>query len=176
MNRPSTSRRLLAVALAAATAAGVVLAHPSPALAGGPYERLHSYDTGHVAHAASALVGQRVEQRVYNGSTNQQWEKIPVSALPGEDQVYQLKNRYSGLCLDVGGGHLNGAPIIQTPCNGSDPEQWWFREQDPSLPVWHIFNGMGWHLDVFPRAPLDYTMLQSIGRDGDESQMWQMWG
>jgi hypothetical protein len=176
MYGPSTSRRLLTVVLAAATAAGVVLASPSPALATDHYERLHNYYTGHVAHAASSLVGQPVTQRVYNGSTRQQWERIPVSALPGEDQVYLLRNRYSGLCLDVGGGHLNGAPIIQMPCDHGDPEQWWFREQDPDLPVWHIVNGMGWHLDSYTRAPLDYTMLQSIGRDWDEAQMWQMWG
>ena len=65
--------------------------------------------------------GEAIVQEPCNGSHAQQWLVHPVSATK-----LHLINRSSGLCLDVAGKAVNGAPIDQWPCNWISNENWSF--------------------------------------------------
>lgn len=77
---------------------------------------------------ASTAQGQPIVQFTRNSGFNQQWEIItlPSTPAPGMAPDRQIKNRLSGLCLDVELNSLSaGAKVVQNPCNTSDPAQRW---------------------------------------------------
>ena len=77
---------------------------------------------------ASSSPNQQVVQFTRNNGHGQQWE---VSNLPSPpSNVFapdrQIRNRLSGLCLDVqNNSTAAGALIVQNPCNVNDPAQRW---------------------------------------------------
>ncbi len=75
---------------------------------------------------ASTAPGQPIVQFTRNTGPNQQWEitSLPSSPAPGMAPDRQIKNRLSGLCLDVANNSLAaGAAVVQNPCNVNDPAQ-----------------------------------------------------
>ena len=77
---------------------------------------------------ASTAPGQPIVQFTRNTGPNQQWEitSLPSSPAPGMAPDRLIKNRLSGLCLDVANNSTAaGAAIVQNPCNVNDPAQRW---------------------------------------------------
>jgi len=77
--------------------------------------------------------------------SNQKWEEIyqniPTASPANTWYETNLRNRYSGLCLDLYyGSNTNGAPAIQYPCNPNDQAQkfyitWDFSSGEYSIGV-----------------------------------------
>ena len=77
---------------------------------------------------ASSSAGQQIVQFTRNTGHGQEWEVINLASAPSN--VFapdrQIKNRLSGLCLDVeNNSTAAGAFIVQNPCDVNDPAQHW---------------------------------------------------
>lgn len=57
-----------------------------------------------------------------NGTSSQAWERVAISATK-----FTLRNRFSGLCLNVeGGGSVNNTPVVEYPCTATPlPNETW---------------------------------------------------
>jgi hypothetical protein len=175
MKKLFAARRLVGVAVLAAVAAGITLATPSPALAVPPtWERIQNYGTWAAAHVDTIGANAAVRQRTYNNSTSGQWNAIQVN---GVVDTYRFQNRYSGMCMTVGGSRLNLAPIVQTLCASNDPLQWWIRVEEPDDPAYRIYNAFtGFVLSANYGAFFEgVAMYQTRYVRDDTSQQWQMW-
>jgi hypothetical protein len=75
---------------------------------------------------ASKARGARAVAWTCDGHADQQWKVITVHQFPN---VYEFKNRNSGLCLGISrASKARGAAVIQWPCNGH-PDQHWFPQR-----------------------------------------------
>jgi arabinan endo-1,5-alpha-L-arabinosidase len=122
---------LTATALASATA---VVGFGSTAQAATDTVHVYQFVNAHHSNKdlavlnASTAPGQPIVQFSRNTGANQQWEivNLPSTPAPGFAPDRQLRNRLSGLCLDVDGNSLSaGATIVQNPCDPGDPAQRW---------------------------------------------------
>jgi hypothetical protein len=165
--------RLAVWATAAVTAAAVAV--PGAAQADPvTYRRLSNYNSGLTAHVLNAVAGQPVVQQPFVFATKGQWEENPVNG----GTAIQFENRFSGLCLDVDPAYLlDGAAIVQLPCDVNDPTQWWFLRQHPALPVVHVWNAFtAYYLTVQNASGAAGARLVQTSYNGaDQSQMWQHW-
>jgi hypothetical protein len=128
------SRTILLTATALASATAVVGLGSTPAQAA--TDAVHVYQFVNAHHSgkdlavlnASTAANQPIVQFTRNSGFNQQWEivNLPSTPAPGMAPDRQIKNRLSGMCLDVAGNSLSaGASIVQNPCNTDDPAQRW---------------------------------------------------
>jgi hypothetical protein len=71
-----------------------------------------------------------IEQVPCNGSTEQQWSRVPLFKAPdplngASAQVYYVINQLTLKCMDVTDGKTgDGVRIQQWTCNGGDSEKW----------------------------------------------------
>ena len=103
-----------------------------------------------IVNAASGLVldsggsvasGSNLKQWNYNGSTNLQWQLVPLGG-----GYYRIVNNTNGMVADSWGNTANGAPARQTAWNGGNNQQWSLTTAGNGL--YHIVNrGTGTALD-----------------------------
>jgi len=128
------SRTILLTATALVSATAVVGLGSTSAQAA--TDQVHVYQFVNAHHSgkdlavlnASTAPGQPIVQFTRNNGFNQQWEivNLPSTPAPGMAPDRQIKNRLSGLCLDVANNSLSaGAAIVQNPCNVGDAAQHW---------------------------------------------------
>jgi hypothetical protein len=128
------SRTILLTATALASATAVVGLGSTTAQAA--TDQVHVYQFVNAHHSgkdlavlnASTAPGQPIVQFTRNNGFNQQWEitSLPSSPAPGMAPDRQIKNRLSGLCLDVANNSTAaGAAVVQNPCDVNDPAQRW---------------------------------------------------
>jgi len=81
-----------------------------------------------VANATTGLVidsggnvasGSGLKQWSYNGSTNLQWQFVPLGG-----GWYKIVNNTNGMVADSWGNTANGATCLQSPWNGGNNQQW----------------------------------------------------
>jgi alpha-L-fucosidase len=63
--------------------------------------------------------GSGLKQWTYNGSTNLQWQLVPLGG-----GWYRIVNRTNGMVADSFGNAANGAICLQSPWNGGNNQQW----------------------------------------------------
>ncbi|XTZ13861.1 RICIN domain-containing protein [Micromonospora echinospora] len=127
----------------AATAAMTVLASAAAISSNiGPAsaEQIAGWPTTIVQRAGGTCLGangtDNKQVRIYNcnGGTSQQWVFTPKSPLGS----YEVKNVYSGKCLDVTGGSTKaGTAIQQYPCYGSTHQLWYYDSFNGYLSAVH---------------------------------------
>jgi alpha-L-fucosidase len=85
--------------------------------------------------------GSGLKQWSYNGSTNLQWQFVPLGG-----GWYKIVNNTNGMVADSWGNTANGATCLQAPWNGGNNQQW---KLDPAgNGRYHIVNrGTGTALD-----------------------------
>jgi len=177
MTEHRTIRRLAGLGVAAAVTAGTMLVTASPAQAAGAWVRVSAYHSGLVANVPAPWTtnGLQVEQRPYGANTyNGQWRLNPTGL---GDQTFEFQNRYSNQCLDVENNSLAaGADVVQNPCDNTTSQQW-TRWQDPSRPVWHVFNNLsGLYLAVENGSLASGAdFVQVAYSAGDTGQTMQIW-
>ena len=103
-----------------------------------------------IANVTSGLVvdsggnvasGSNLKQWTYNGSTNLQWQFVPLGG-----GWYRIVNNTNGMVIDSWGNAANGAPARQAAWNGGNNQQW--QLQDAGNGRFHIVNrGTGTALD-----------------------------
>lgn len=77
---------------------------------------------------ASSTPGQQIVQFTRNTGHGQEWEINNLVSPPSNTFApdRQIKNRLSGLCLDIENNSLAaGAFVVQNPCDANDPAQRW---------------------------------------------------
>src|SRR5690348_7069463 len=142
MTKSYLTKGLTGLAIAAALAAGGVLAVSAPASAApGDWERISDYGTGLVAAEPSPYTVNNEQVVTANYDANfypGQWMRTAV----GTD-TYTFQNRWSNQCLDVEGGISTtaGSAVVQMPCDGTQSQKW-VLTLDAHLPVWHISNSL----------------------------------
>jgi hypothetical protein len=128
------SRTSLLTATVLASAAALVGVGSTTAQAATDQVHIYQYVQAHHSGKdlavlnASTAPGQPIVQFTRNSGPNQQWEitSLPSSPAPGMAPDRQIKNRLSGLCLDVANNSTAaGAAVVQNPCNAGDPAQRW---------------------------------------------------
>ncbi|RAJ05284.1 ricin-type beta-trefoil lectin protein [Chitinophaga skermanii] len=77
---------------------------------------------------SSLTAGTPMTQYGYNNGDNQKWEITFIGYDASNRQIYQIKNKKSGLLLDVEYPWGTGARIIQWPSNGGDNQQWYLEQ------------------------------------------------
>jgi alpha-L-fucosidase len=103
-----------------------------------------------IVNAASGLVldsggsvasGSNLKQWNYDGSTNLQWQLVPLGG-----GYYRIVNNTNGMVADSWGTTTNGAPARQSAWNGGNNQQWSLTSAGNGL--YHIVNrGTGTALD-----------------------------
>jgi len=85
--------------------------------------------------------GSNLKQWNYNGSTNLQWQLVPLGG-----GYYRIVNNTNGMVADSWGDGKNGAPARQAPWNGTVNQQWSLDSVGNGR--YHIINrGTGTALD-----------------------------
>ncbi|NML37698.1 RICIN domain-containing protein [Chitinophaga sp. G-6-1-13] len=77
---------------------------------------------------ASMAQGTPMIQWTYGNGGNQKWEILFLGYDGSNRRIYQIKNKASGLLLDVEYPWGIGARIIQWPNNGGDNQKWYLEE------------------------------------------------
>ena len=77
--------------------------------------------------------GSNLKQWNYNGSTNLQWQFVPLGG-----GWYRIVNNTNGMVIDSWGNTANGAPARQLAWNGGNNQQW--QLQDAGNGRYHIVN------------------------------------
>lgn len=126
----------LGVAPAMASQPSVESVSPATAEAPAATSGVHIYQFFEARHSAKDLAvlnassspNQQIVQFTRNTGHGQMWEVINLPSQPSN--VFapdrQIKNRLSGLCLDIEGNSLSaGAFVVQNPCDANDPAQRW---------------------------------------------------
>jgi alpha-L-fucosidase len=103
-----------------------------------------------ITNVASGLVldsggnvasGSNLKQWTYNGSTNLQWQFVPLGG-----GWYRIVNNTNGMVADSWGNTANGAPARQAAWNGGNNQQWSLTSAGNGR--YHIVNrGTGTALD-----------------------------
>jgi alpha-L-fucosidase len=103
-----------------------------------------------IVNAATGLVldsggsvasGSNLKQWNYDGSTNLQWQLVPLGA-----GYYRIVNNTNGMVADSWGNTANGAPARQAAWNGGNNQQWSLTSAGNGR--YHIVNrGTGTALD-----------------------------
>ena len=103
-----------------------------------------------IVNATSGLVldgggnvasGSNLKQWNYNGSTNLQWQLVPLGG-----GYYRIGNNTNGMVADSWGNGADGAPARQAPWNGGNNQQWSLDNIGDGR--YHIINrGTGTSLD-----------------------------
>jgi len=132
---------------------------------------------------ASTAPGQPIVQFTRSTGPNQQWEitSLPSSPAPGMAPDRQIKNRLSGLCLDVANNSLAaGAAVVQNPCNVNDPAQRWIVPKlaeifSPDGGFRHYVNkNSGLAMDVAGGSTANNaTVIQYPSHGGITNQLFQ---
>jgi alpha-L-fucosidase len=99
--------------------------------------------------------GSRLKQWTWDGSTNLQWQLVPLGG-----GWFRIVNRTNGMVADSFGNAANGAICLQAPWNGGNNQQW--RLNDVG----------GGHFQIINRGT--GTALDSAGNTtvGSDTTMW----
>ncbi len=91
----------------------------------------------------------------------------------GED-LYTLKNYYSGLVIDVNGGmSANGTNIQQYEANGSEAQKWRIvQNEDGTVTFFSVKNGKT--MDVACGKAADGSNVQIYAANGTAAQNWRL--
>jgi alpha-L-fucosidase len=119
-----------------------------PALGGGGggiptgWAKVANVTSGLVLDSGGSVAsGSNLKQWSYNGSTNLQWQFVPLGG-----GYYRIVNNTNGMVADSWGNTANGAPARQAPWNGGNNQQW--SLQSAGNGRYHIVNrGTGTALD-----------------------------
>lgn len=114
--------------------------------------------------------GAAIVQEPCDGRSAQHWAEVPVSG-----SIVHYRNGLSGLCLDVRGGAVNGAPVQQWTCNGISNEKW--EPQDvPSDDIPALFSRVSGTRDYCLDIPGGQTIpgltMQIYRCNGTAAQTW----
>ena len=127
----------------------------------------------------SKTSGTLVQQWKCNGTSNQMWTAIPQGDDPGGFLQFEIKNSWSGLCLDARNhGTTAGTLIQQWKCNGTPNQEWEFNPLfGPSKVV--ILNVGAEEtppyadvLDVVGRSTSSGAHIQLWGQNDTGNQLW----
>jgi len=122
--------RLVALLIAATAAMVGSLAFASPASASNHIVRIQN--RGNLLclqpDGASLDAGVSVVQVPCIDSQAQYWEFISLGGT-----TFQIRNTYSGLCMDAFGGATNGTPVVQWPCANISNQKWDTGKQLPDI-------------------------------------------
>ena len=177
MTKSHLAKGLARLAVAAALAAGGVLAISAPASATtGDWERISVYNSGLVAAVPSPWTTNdlQVETAAYGAMAyNGQWKLTFVRA-----NTYTIENRFSHQCLDTenGNSQVAGTPVVQRPCDGTLSQQW-VRTLDAVLPIWRISN---YYSELYlgvenGSASAGAGFIQANYAPNNASRMFQIW-
>ncbi|MFC9331574.1 RICIN domain-containing protein [Kitasatospora sp. NPDC057015] len=136
---------------------------PSPIVDGGVYTISDSGqaidDPGHSTTSGTQLIGWAL-----NTGTNQQW-----TATANSDGTWQLKNKYSSLCMDVSGGSATaGAAIIQWTCTGGTNQRWKPFASDSGWALVSASSGMA----VTEASASNSALMTQQSNTGAANQVW----
>ena len=121
---------------------------------------------------ASTAPGQPIVQFTRNTGPNQQWEitSLPSSPAPGMAPDRQIKNRLSGLCLDVANNSTaDGATVHLWDCIDTVASQKWTASNGQL-----VNPASGKCLDVKDNNPADGAKLQIWTCTGAANQKWSV--
>ncbi|WP_042405479.1 alpha-L-fucosidase [Streptacidiphilus carbonis] len=106
------------------------------------WAKVTNVTTGLVLDSGGSVAsGSGLKQWNYNGSTNLQWQFVPLGG-----GWYRIVNNTNGMVADSWGNTANGATCLQAPWNGGNNQQW--RLDDAGSGRHHIVNrGTGTALD-----------------------------
>lgn len=148
-------RLLLGVLLAALTVSAGALSGATPGQAAAPrvsgFFHLKQQQSGRCADVRSedgqTSAGARIQLKpCQSGNANQAWVAIRVSA-----GTYLLGAQVSGMCMQGAGGTSQpGTQVVQEPCDGGNPSQWFIYNgtfPTPSFTVLPAALGGGQCLD-----------------------------
>ncbi|MFE0588869.1 RICIN domain-containing protein [Micromonospora echinospora] len=129
-------RSVAAAAMTLLASAAAISNNIGPASA----EQIAGFPTTIVQRAGGTCLGanggDNKQVRIYdcNGGTSQQWVFTPKYPLGS----YEVKNVYSGKCLDVTGGSTSiGTVVQQYPCYGSTHQLWYYNSSSGFLTAVH---------------------------------------
>ena len=145
----------------------------APAVLSSGGTRIYNANSGlclEVYHSALDS-GSPVDQWTCNGTATQTWNLHFITRTDGDD-VYELQNANSGLCLEVYDSQtVNGALVDQWRCNGTRTQHWRVHFLDTGWMQW-INDNSGKLLEVYHSSFSNGASVDQWSNNGTATQQW----